>query len=451
MVDIDKILDAAMPSEMVRQYLKGKAKDLTERQIAEIVCGAPISVFQKRQLLQELAAGGGIYAEQLQILQAAIDGLQLKADELFCLCGYCNENGERVQLESLPFKHYQKAIEYAAQEELADNVWYVLEKWKSDAEENYYQTFAYILLGCDICYFYSTTNLGKTADRNTYRNAEMFANGVNLNLPLPFAVGDIIKADCAPFAPVQNVLITEVGDNKDCCCVQGVSLDRNGDLVSGAFKHGSCIAGESFNVISPIYRAERVVDLLQADKKLRELRAQYITKIFIGGSKSICALPLAAIQKLKELCSSAVDIMVGDAFGADKAVQEFLVEVNYRPVTVYASGGKVRNNVGNWPIVAVPSEAESGYDFYKQKDIAMANDCDGGVMIWDGKSRGTLNNLKRLAAAGKPCVVYLRSSECGYTVSNVQQLDEFLRKAQAFVGRKGCVGRKGFVGRKGEE
>jgi hypothetical protein len=48
--------------------------------------------------------------------------------------------------------------------------------------------------------------------------------------------------------------------------VQGISLDRDGKLVSGAFKHGSCIAGESFNIISPIYRAERASDVSQTDK-----------------------------------------------------------------------------------------------------------------------------------------------------------------------------------------
>jgi hypothetical protein len=34
--------------------------------------------------------------------------------------------------------------------------------------------------------------------------------------------------------------------------------------------------------------------------------------------------------------------------------------------------------------------------FYKQKDIAMANDCDCGYMVWGGKSRGTKNNIIRL-------------------------------------------------------
>jgi putative RNA 2'-phosphotransferase len=89
----------------------------------------------------------------------------------------------------------------------------------------------------------------------------------------------------------------------------------------------------------------------------------------------------------------------------------------------------VRNNIGNWHIVATQSEIKSGYDFYKQKDIAMANDCDYGFMIWDGKSRGTKNNIIRLVGNSKVCDVYLQSNEGEYAVTNNNQLDELLYTA----------------------
>jgi hypothetical protein len=265
-MNLDKILDETIPSEIMRQYLKGISNNLTERQIAQIICGAPVPIFKKSQLLQELAINNncGIYAGQLQIITDAIESLTLKPDELFCLCGYCNENDERVQFESMPVHDYKKALSYVSQDDLADNVWYVLEKWKLDDELNYGQTLSYIIIGNEICYFYHLffDNKGK---------AENFcASSVNLNLPVPFAVGDIIKVDCTPFAPVQNILITEIGDNKDCCCVQGTSIDTNGNLVSGALKHGTCLYDGSHNIISPLYHAEKATDLSQVDKKLKE-------------------------------------------------------------------------------------------------------------------------------------------------------------------------------------
>jgi hypothetical protein len=151
-----------------------------------------------------------------------------------------------------------------------------------------------------------------------------------------------------------------------------------------------------------------------------------MSKVFIGGSKSINKLPPATIEKLNGFYNNGDDIVIGDAFGVDKAVQEYFTGLNYKNVTIYASYGKARNNVGNWHIVAIQSDYESGYDFYKQKDIAMANDCDYGYMIWDGKSRGTKNNIIRLVGNSKVCDVYLQSNEGEYVVTNNNQLDELL-------------------------
>jgi putative RNA 2'-phosphotransferase len=140
-------------------------------------------------------------------------------------------------------------------------------------------------------------------------------------------------------------------------------------------------------------------------------------------------LPPATIKKLNGFYNNGDDIIIGDAFGVDKAVQEYFAGLNYNNVTIYATGGKARNNVGNWRIVAIQSDYESGYDFYKQKDIAMANDCDYGFMIWDGKSRGTKNNIIRLVENGKTCDVYLKSNDSEYVVTNNNQLDELLYTA----------------------
>jgi hypothetical protein len=271
-LDIDDILDETVPSLVVRKYLKEHKNILTDDDICEIILGSPISIFNKKYLLQALAEkdADSIFADRVHLVEYAIEELKASSDEVFCLCGYCNENGERVQFESMPIHDYKKGLAYLSQDELADNIWYVLEKWKLDNDLNYDQTLSYTIIDGEVCYFYNVFNTKK----GRYKN--YLSDSVNLNLPVPFSVGDIIKVDCTPFAPVQNVLITEIGDNKDCCCVQGLSVDTNGNMVTGALKHGTCIYDGSHNIISPLYRAERVTDFTGVDKKLIEERNKLI-------------------------------------------------------------------------------------------------------------------------------------------------------------------------------
>ena len=65
--------------------------------------------------------------------------------------------------------------------------------------------------------------------------------------------------------------------------------------------------------------------------------------------------------------------------------------------------------------VPVPASVR-GFEFYKQKDIAMANTADYGFMIWDGESKGTLNNMINLISRNKPVMVYLINQKKVLTV-----------------------------------
>ena len=120
-------------------------------------------------------------------------------------------------------------------------------------------------------------------------------------------------------------------------------------------------------------------------------------KVFIAGARAIKSLDNYATQRLEDICEKQCDILVGDCYGVDSAVQMFCKKRFYENVTVYASNGKARNNFGDWKIEAVPVEPNySGFDFYRQKDIAMAKDAECGYMIWDGKSKGTYQNILTL-------------------------------------------------------
>lgn len=69
--------------------------------------------------------------------------------------------------------------------------------------------------------------------------------------------------------------------------------------------------------------------------------------------------------------------------------------------TVYCTNDECRNNVGGWPVRAIRATRERGFDFYALKDAAMTADAECGFMLWDGQSRGTLANVRRLVDPGR--------------------------------------------------
>ena len=130
-------------------------------------------------------------------------------------------------------------------------------------------------------------------------------------------------------------------------------------------------------------------------------------KIFIAGARSVQKLDASVQQRMMTICQKGYDVLVGDCYGVDASVQRFYSKLGYSNVTVFASNGKARNNIGNWDIrnVAGPPYIR-GFDFYKQKDIAMTNEADYGFMIWDGKSKGTLNNIINLISQEKEVLLF---------------------------------------------
>jgi probable addiction module antidote protein len=132
-----------------------------------------------------------------------------------------------------------------------------------------------------------------------------------------------------------------------------------------------------------------------------------LNTIFIGGSRHVSRLPPEVKRRLDNVVASGHRVIVGDANGADKAVQKHFLDKHYDKVTVYCSGSAPRNNLGPWLIhqVDAPKTAK-GFQFYAAKDREMAREANFGLMIWDGKSPGTVLNLLRLAIAGKIAVLF---------------------------------------------
>jgi probable addiction module antidote protein len=128
--------------------------------------------------------------------------------------------------------------------------------------------------------------------------------------------------------------------------------------------------------------------------------------VFVGGSRQISRLSPQVQERLKNVTGSGSHVILGDASGADKAVQKFLLNQSYDNVTVYCSGGSCRNNLGQWRTRNIQTSVNAGsFDFYAAKDREMAREADFGLMIWDGKSYGTVLNILRLIRAGKKAVL----------------------------------------------
>jgi len=132
-------------------------------------------------------------------------------------------------------------------------------------------------------------------------------------------------------------------------------------------------------------------------------------KVFISGSISIKQLPQAAIEKIDNIIKKEYSILLGDAGGVDSKVQEYLYSNNYRNVTIYYTGERIRNNIGNWNTRNIENNCNlRGRAFYTLKDIEMAKDADYGLMIWDGKSKGTFNNIKKMKTENKRFYVIVK-------------------------------------------
>ncbi|MGB2622210.1 MAG: hypothetical protein WA857_18590 [Candidatus Acidiferrum sp.] len=151
-------------------------------------------------------------------------------------------------------------------------------------------------------------------------------------------------------------------------------------------------------------------------------------KVFIGGSRRLSRLNQQIKRRLDSVIDKGLTVIVGDANGVDKAVQSYLAQRNYENVTVFCMAGVCRNNVGNWPTREIFAGLNTRRDatFFGTKDRAMGAAADYGLMLWDGKSRGTLANVRDLIDRQKPVVVYLASSKSFFTLRRPDELADLL-------------------------
>lgn len=153
-----------------------------------------------------------------------------------------------------------------------------------------------------------------------------------------------------------------------------------------------------------------------------------MTKVFIGGSRRLSRLNQTVKRRIDNIIQKDLIVIVGDANGVDKAVQRHLHARHFSNVVVFCMEGGCRNNIGAWPTrtIAASDPRRRDFAYYSTKDRAMVGEADYGLMLWDGKSRGTLTNIVDLVRQGKPAVVYTAPDKSFWTLRQIDDLAEML-------------------------
>lgn len=170
--------------------------------------------------------------------------------------------------------------------------------------------------------------------------------------------------------------------------------------------------------------------------------------VFIAGSIKIKNLDPAFVERIRTIIRKNMAVVVGDANGADTSIQSELLAQCADHVTVYCTGEKPRNNVGNWKIQQVVSSAEPGTRaYFTQKDLKMAERADFGLMLWDAASTGTLSNVIELLEQGKKSLVFVNRDKRFIEVKVPEDIkvlvgamtDGARRKAEQKIGLHGKI------------
>ena len=131
--------------------------------------------------------------------------------------------------------------------------------------------------------------------------------------------------------------------------------------------------------------------------------------VFVSGSISIKTLPSEVIKSFDKIISKTIHVYVGDADGIDILTQNYFASKNYTNVTVCTIKEHPRNlasNHFNIKHVNYDKSIKSHREQQSFKDSYMTTQTDYSFVVWDGKSKGSLANIKRAFEQEKKLKVY---------------------------------------------
>ena len=157
--------------------------------------------------------------------------------------------------------------EGSGDEPLAD-WWYRLEVWIEDygswGSDNKHEYNFYIYKG-KVCWFERLREEKEADGVSSFmpENKDFFGGTLDLNLPTPFKIGDIVNIDCTPFGPPFHALIIEAKHQHDSCMPQVLfKIPFTDRWTTSSLKHKQFYKDAELQhyepVLSPLYRLRTV-------------------------------------------------------------------------------------------------------------------------------------------------------------------------------------------------
>ena len=273
-------LDKCMPSQSMRAYLKKNG--LSSRKVLDIIIGAPVPISVKLDELKKIADEPEIqmdadaFKKCVQMVDEIEEGLkQLKTEGVFSItrCFFSDLDKEQKESFDMLCASFEAVMDYIVQQEKVDaqepeeRVWYEVFKWNLTEKGKYVDTCEYYVVGNEIMYICLNVK-GKLL-------SGFHLNG-DLQLPVPFKAGDILEVDGFPFGPTFRMIILSIGDNCDCCCVQGLARNKEGKWECGAVKHGM-VSYEYFPKVGYLFTADHYDGELEQDEQVLIKVKDYIS------------------------------------------------------------------------------------------------------------------------------------------------------------------------------
>jgi len=131
--------------------------------------------------------------------------------------------------------------------------------------------------------------------------------------------------------------------------------------------------------------------------------------VFISGSISIKTLPSKVIDSINIMMERQLTILIGDAPGIDTLVQDLCHANNYFNVLIYtitSSPRYIATQKFDFKYIFVDQNIKKERERQGYKDIAMTEDSDYSLVVWDGSSKGSYSNILRSLEQDKPVKVY---------------------------------------------
>lgn len=268
---------------LIRKYFRSKKmqdylckQEMPDAQAVDIILGSPDSLENKLNILKTY-----FYNDKnkniIELLSEGIENWNAESDRaVFILrTKWFDEDILEEKSSDLGlFRNSLQIIEdinslrddwddYDAEGDEPIEEWYEADKWVLNDDGEYEPTYSYTLIDTTVCFFkrYSyNEKLKAHLPVHGHIGSDIFDSRLrsssDLNLPIPYEVGDLIKIDCGPFAPVKPVVIVEVFDNYNCCGVEILYRNEDGKYRTSALKHSHMFVDDYTSILSPLYRLD---------------------------------------------------------------------------------------------------------------------------------------------------------------------------------------------------